>query len=139
MIEETTYSAFFDELGEIEKRRILTKVAFLGGAAKGTKMMLTGSKAGGGVLGRLGKAWQGGVRAQAKRVGALTPIQGPVQSGAKSLGKGVGDMGTWDHVSGGLRGVARSNTGKAVGAAALGVGALGGAGYLAGRSSAAPN
>ena len=139
MIGEQAYSAFFDELGEIEKRRMLTKIALgkeatlLGGVAKGFR---SAAKNPGGIASRLSKAWQGGVRAQAKRVGALKPVQGPVPPGAKGLGKGVGDMGAWDKISGGLRGVARSNTGKAVGATALGVGAIGGAGYAAGRLTA---
>lgn len=139
MIDEQTYTAFFDELSAIGRQRMLLYTALpkeaslLGSVGRGFKMMATKP---GGITSRLSKAWSGGVRAQAKRVGALKPAQGPVQSGASRGRSGVGEMNVWDRVSGGLKGVARSSTGKAVGATALGVGAVGGTGAALGRASA---
>lgn len=120
MIDEQLYSAFFDELGQIEKHRMLTKVAVnplaLGNVARtGLAMFKQPATA----VSTLGKAFAGGMKAAPKGAGQLSQLG----HGAKALWKTPG--------------------GRAAvlgGGAVLGAGAGGTylAGRQAGRSSAAP-
>lgn len=118
---EVAYAAFFDELGQIEKRAMLTKVAVsplaLGNVARVGAGMLKNPVSSAKML---GKIWQTGVKAAPKGADALT-----------RAGKGVGAL--W-----------RTPGGRAAilgGGATLGAGGLAttyGLGRRAGRSSAAP-
>lgn len=118
---EVAYEAFFDELGQIEKRAMLAKTAVnplaLGNVARvGAGMVknpLSSAK-------MLGKIWQTGVKSAPKGADALT-----------RAGKGVGAL--WN-TPGGRAAVLG-------GGAALGAGGLAtayGLGRQGGRSSAAP-
>lgn len=134
------FESFFDELSQIEKRAMLQRVstpemskeaglAPLGrvgrSIGRGFKMLANTSPKQS--AGRLRKAWEGGIRARAKHWGA--PVQGPLQPGASSLGRGSADPNTLSlgqRLAGGMTGVLRSSTGKALAAtgAGLGVGGL---------------
>ena len=117
------YDAFFDELGQIEKRAMLEKAASLGwvgGGLRGLKHLVTRSPAKN--LSSLRKAWKTGIR----RSGGLRAGQhGP----PKPM--------TWhEKAVSGLEGVARVPVGKAaiLGAGALGVAGVGAAGGAVGQA-----
>jgi hypothetical protein len=139
-LEQVRYEAFFSELGRFEQKAMLEKVAVRGilqfgrSLAKGVqrlgKVAPTGEK---GITGILRRGYQRGVRGVEKNYGALTnqlKLQG-VDVSKHPLGQAA-------RVVGGVRGVLKTPTGKALGVGALGAGALGagalGAGYAAGKA-----
>lgn len=106
-LEQVRYEAFFDELGQMEKRAMLEKVAVAGSLYRAGRQLFRNPKA----FGRgIKKSWQKGVKKE-----------GP---DAAWFDKGIGGLKqTWESPQGRLA----LGTAGAVG--------LTGAGYLAGRSS----
>ena len=117
---DVAYEAFFDELGQIEKRAMLEKAAVVAAARTLGQVVSPMVKH----PARMGKVlkniYQSGAKAAPKGSGTLTRV-----------GKGVGKL--WGTQEGR---VAILGGGAALGAGTIGAGAL--AGRQAGRSSAAP-
>lgn len=115
-MDDIRYEAFFDELGQLEKRSMMEKVAIVGalkGAWKGAKNLYTGGLKSG--VGKVVDAYKSGFA-----------TAGPGKSG----------------IIPGVKSALKTNEGKALALGAAGVGAaglgIGGVGYLHGRSTAAP-
>ena len=118
-LEAIKYEAFFDELGRIEKKAMLEKVA---GVSPGFVSQLV----------------RGGRQIVRRPQNALKAMQKAYGRG--SLLQGAGGAGRAGQVLGGLKEMWRTPQGKAalVGGAGT-VGAIGGAGYLIGRGRGSQN
>jgi hypothetical protein len=132
------YDAFFDEMGEIEKRAMLEviatgKIKEAGTAQAAEEALGLGKK----LLGGMKEIGEHGL---GKAVSGMRGVGSKAMDELAAKNPDIGRVGRYWH---GLKAMARTPTGTTLGTGALalgGVGAAGlGAGYLAGRSSAAPN